>query len=558
MDRRITQTVIGAVLALVVGAAAGSIRAISTTAQEREAAGSAALERTSQNSAKPDAENRAPVDNGRYSDQIFAEKIRNATGPNRWLLLLSAAENATAQDMPGLLRAARDDNAAIRMLAARWAELDPKHMLITLGADYLLPDDSPGTLPGRYLLSDVLFEEWTKTDLAGAIKALNELPSFSSLDNLRMTVANYAMKNDVEQGLRIMKEWNIRHYIPDMKSVAEWAARDPRRAARAVVQFGSDYAGLEALKQVGKAWATTDPEGGLRFAATLDPLSRATLATELMRAWAEKNVSAAAAFAAAQSDPAFRAALGQGLAATWGKTDPTAALAWSQEHLRGTARAEAIAGLIKAAAEKSLTTASQLVADMEPGAAQNRACASIFETWFKKGKDQRDAAFEWLGSLPDPQAQRAALERVQWNWAWNDPDGVRDFLAGPHGKLASPSLIHQVARNQAAKNPEAAMEWATKLPPDRADEARNAVLQNWLMVRPEGAAEYARKLPASPARDRAIETVTQTLMYQSPEQAAEWYRSLGAAEKKKVSAIFDRSGLSDDKRRQLQQAVHGP
>ena len=76
-------------------------------------------------------------------------------------------------------------------------------------------------------------------------------------------------------------------------------------------------------------------------------------------------------------------------------------------------------------------------------AAQNRACASIFETWFAKGAGERDAAFDWLASLPDPAARTAALERVQWNWMWREPEAVRDFIAGPHGDLASQSMINQ-------------------------------------------------------------------------------------------------------------------
>jgi hypothetical protein len=243
------------------------------------------------------------------------------------------------------------------------------------------------------------------------------------------------------------------------------------------------------------------------------------------------------------------------LVTTWGKTDPAAALAWSQEQLRGGARSEVIAGLIKAAAERNIESAAELVAGMEPGGAQNRACASIFEAWFNKGKDQRNAAFEWLAALPDPEARRAALERVQWNWMWNDPTAVRDFIAGPYGQLASQSMIDQVARNQAAKNPEAAMQWASALPADRASEARNAVLQNWLNIRPEGASAYARKLPAGPERDRAIRTVSQTLIFQSPQQAAEWYRQLSGSEQKIAREVFDRTSLSKELQAELEKAM---
>jgi hypothetical protein len=34
---------------------------------------------------------------------------------------------------------------------------------------------------------------------------------------------------------------------------------------------------------------------------------------------------------------------------------------------------------------------------------------------------------------------------------------ARDFLSGPHGKLAPPDMVSQTARTQAAKKPAAAM-----------------------------------------------------------------------------------------------------
>nr|MDQ3622632.1 DNA alkylation repair protein [Verrucomicrobiota bacterium] len=232
------------------------------------------------------------------------------------------------------------------------------------------------------------------------------------------------------------------------------------------------------------------------------------------------------------------------------------ALAWSQENLHGAARNEAIASLVKSAAEKSLTTASELVADMDPGHAQNRACASIFETWFKK-TEERSAAFEWLASLPDAEARRTALERVQWNWMLREPAAVREFISGSHGDLASPSMIHQVARHEATKNPENAMQWASSLPGERAASARAAVLEGWLSIRPEGAADYARELPAGPERTNAIRTISRGLVWQNIDQADAWLKSLPPADQKIVRQVFEDTNLPKETRAKLN-AVRTP
>jgi hypothetical protein len=341
-----------------------------------------------------------------------------------------------------------------------------------------------------------------------------------------------------------------------MESIGLWAERDPRHAAEVVLKSGAGYAAQEALKAVGKAWGKSDPAGGLQFAASLEAQSRARLGSEIVRTWTGTDQKAAAAFIAEQ-DMSFRAALAPGLVEAWGKTDPSAALAWSEENLKGTARTEAIAGVIKTVSKDSLKTASQLVADMAPGAAQNSACASIFETWFGRGAGERAAAFDWLESLPDPAARSAALEKVQWDWMWRDPEGVRDFISGPHGGLASQNMINQVARNQVAKNPEAAMEWASGLSEARSSEARRSVLESWLQIRPEGATAYVSKLPSGPERENAVRTVSQNLMWQAPEQLGTWFRSLPAADQAVVRQSLDQNRLPADRQKLIEQALKG-
>jgi hypothetical protein len=538
MNRAALTTTSACALALAAGVAAGSLRSFFPATDRSESPIEAAAFGTPS------------------TDDPLTRAVRTETGAKRWLLLVSAAEKATAKDMPGIIRAAGDDPAAVRMLGAHWAALDAKHMFATLYAEFLLPDGSPAALPQRSTLMDSLFEEWSRADAAGVVKALTDIPNFPALETMRHNVVNRLMTTDVEVALRAMHEWTITNYLPDMKSVAAWAARDPRHAAEVAAKYSRGYAAQEVLKHIGKAWATSDPEGGLRFASTLPTPSRGALAPEILRGWAEKDLDAAASFVAGQNDVNFRNALAQGLVGAWGKKDPAAALEWSQVNLAGDTRNEAIGGIVAAAAEKDLVMAGELVAGMGEGAAQNRAAASLFEVWFKKGGEQRTAAFEWLSALPDKDARRAALDRVQWDWIWRDPQGVRDFIEGPHGELASGSMINQVARNQASKNPAAAMEWISKLPADHRDQARGSVLETWLSIRPDGAMDYVRRLPPGDLRGSAVQRITNTLAWQSPERAAEWIASLPEAEQKTAMNSF--GNMDPRQRGKIEQAMKKP
>ena len=100
MNRAALQTLIACALALVAGIDARNLRAISPRG-----------EKTSPLTKNAAAE--APPAN-----DPLALAMKTATGAKRWLLLVSAAEKATA----------RDDDAAVRMLATHWAGLDPKQM----------------------------------------------------------------------------------------------------------------------------------------------------------------------------------------------------------------------------------------------------------------------------------------------------------------------------------------------------------------------------------------------------------------------------------------------
>lgn len=537
MNRATLHTTIACALALVVGAAIGGMRGTFSSSE-----GEASRVQTAGRIAPSDP-----------AHSPLALAVKTELGAKGWLLRVAAAEKATVKDMPGIVRAAVDNYEAAWFLGIHWARLDPKHMFGEIYADFLQPDGAPTALPMRSALVDALFEQWTKADPAGVVKAIREAPNCSGTDSIRQAAVSCLMRVDVEIALQAMHEWKMDGFRPDMKAVAEWAARDPRHASEMAAKYASGYAAERVMAHIGKVWVNSDPEGGMQFAATLPAELRANLGTAIVGGWAEKDLAAAADFTASQSDMGFRNALANALLDPWAEKDPAAALAWSQENLRGTAATDAIGEIVRTAAEKDLVTAGELVAGLEAGSGQNLAAASLFATWFEKGKDQREAAIEWLVALPDKEAREAALERVHGNWAWNDPAGFRDFLIGPHRDLATKPMIYQAVRNEAAKNPEAAMEWAAKLAPEHVNNARKTVLRNWMQLRPEGATNFVRNLPAGPERETAIGTVTQAFGSQSPEQGAAWILTLSAAEQETAKKSF--KNLSDERCRKIEDAM---
>src|SRR5262245_6600949 len=94
--------------------------------------------------------------------------LAKSSGVTRWLYWLEALEKAVPSDFPRLARLARDNPAALQFVAARWAEIAPRHFF-----DSLVAAAKDGREPA-YQLVRVLFDEWPKRDAEGAIAALNE------------------------------------------------------------------------------------------------------------------------------------------------------------------------------------------------------------------------------------------------------------------------------------------------------------------------------------------------------------------------------------------------
>jgi hypothetical protein len=121
--------------------------------------------------------------------------------------------------------------------------------------------------------------------------------------------------------------------------------------------------------------------------------------------------------------------------------------------------------------------------------------------------------------------------------------------------LAPDYVVTQVAGMQAAKDPDAAMKWASTLPSNRAASARMGVLSNWIARSPEQAQAYVLALPAGSERQEAVRNVSMNVAYQSTERAAEWYRTLPKADQQVAKEAFERIGLSIEQRQLLEEAL---
>jgi hypothetical protein len=543
------------VVAAGIGLAVGfALRGKSGNASATAESSTVALAPPAVSQAKPVRVFNQSISNRRNDDSPLATKLERdlsmSEGVTRWLYWLEALEKAAPADFPRLARLAQGNSTAMRFVAARWVELDARHLFDTLVA----ASKQGGGFPSEEL-ARVLLDEWPKRDPEAVIAALSGAEEFGARANWRLEVAMSLVQTDVERGLRLMSEWHIESVGPRMTAITKWAAADPRHAAEFTLENPAGFASRLTMKTIAKEWARTDPGGALGFAATQPGELGSTLATTVLKEWAGQNLNEAAAWLAG-TDVRTRNRLSPTFVEVWAKEDAASALSWCESNLAGSSLAQAVGGVLKGAAERDVAGAARLVAGMNPSPARAEAALAVAQKWFPEsysGKTVPPEAISWLASL-DAESMKRALERVQWEWRNSDPKSMAAFLASPAGEQVPAQVYSILAQSMARKNPAEALEWASRLPEDLGLQAGSDAFYEWRRSQPETAMQWLRELPSTDARRQPFfQSAIRSMAYDP--QAAEQLAAMTPTDRATARSVIEAMSLPEDRRARLLEAV---
>jgi hypothetical protein len=494
------------------------------------------------------ASDREPMGASKNDASPLATKLEldlsMSTGVTRWLYWLEAVERASLSDLPRLARLARDNSTAMRLVASRWIDLNPRHLFDTLlAADPSFPSST---------LEITLLHEWPKRDPNAIIAALNEAPAFGNRNQWRARVAGSVIEQDAELGLRLFSEWSVENYGPRMTAIAKWAAADPRHAAEFTLGNPAGYFSRVAIQTVGQEWGKIDPAGALEFSASkLDALGQ-ELAGVALKTWAERNLDEAADWLA-NADPTTRNRLSAPFVEVWARIDPASALSWSESNLSGTPLAQAAGGALKGAAERDVTAAARLVSAMSPSSARTAGAIAVAEKWLPENQaEDKPVAREivaWIAKLDDESVRRV-LEKVHWGWSKYDPKGLAEFLAASKVEHVPPHVYTGLAQTLARGNPMEAIEWSNQLPPGPNLSAGGEAFAEWRRAQPDVAMSWLHELPtADPRRQSFFQNAVRNLA--RDHQAAEQFAAMNSRDRAAARPIIEKMGLSPDRRDKL-------
>jgi hypothetical protein len=505
-------------------------------------------------SARPETQKNTPRKKGKELPPAspLVKKLENdiamSKGVTRWLTWLETLEKAEASDFPRLFDLAQNNPDLMKLVATRWAEKFPRHFFDTVLARFGNGTDTP------WEALDILFSTWAKNDPNGLIAALDAGSDFGGRTSWRMQAINTLTKNDVETGLRLMSQWHIENYTPDLKNVPKWAAADPVHAAEYTLQNRAGNVTGQTLQIIAREWAKTDPAAALAFARSSGGIYKGTMSSAALSQWAEQDLKKAGEWLVS-ADSSTRNELSPNFVQTWSKSDFASALEWSQANLSGSTLARSVGNAINSVADKDPSIAASFVLDMQPSSARAEAAGAVASKWFPDtfsngGENKPPAeAVQWLSKL-DPESAKRAIGDVHWKWEDTDPKGMAAFLEHTDNDQLPDYLYQNLARTMARKDPTEALDWTGRLPEKIRGPASEYAFREWRQTQPEAAADWLAKL--SPDDSRRARLFENTIREWAPEeQKTDQLARFTAINEKAAESLLKEIPLPDERRATL-------
>jgi hypothetical protein len=249
--------------------------------------------------------------------------------------------------------------------------------------------------------------------LRNAMDALRNSGEEDLSGNLEMIVAewNEARLSSSVAALFAREAADPREELLRISLLRRWASLDPAAAAEWAKSLPPGTARAAALEQIALAWSASDSAAAWQLAESL-PNEPAREAAMFSLLYELSRSDPALAYERANSLPESpaRARFIEHAVGNWAASDPQAALAKVRDIPDPALRNASIARLATSWAETDPRAAATLAADaMDPGAAQNRAVASIVQRW---AQQDAAAARQWVDSFPDGPLKQNAMEHI--------------------------------------------------------------------------------------------------------------------------------------------------
>jgi len=216
-----------------------------------------------------------------------------------------------------------------------------------------------------------------------------------------------------------------------MEAVFAGAAQRPEEAARLGQRLcaqdpahASDYGQflITGLTAVGAY------ETAARFAAADTSSARAAWLSTTFFQWATHQPQNALTAFASISAPATRSAAFQGMVSGWAMADPASLVSYAMTLPPGEDRSHALSQALPQWVGRDTLVASEWINQLDSNPDLDTGVASV-ATLSNLVNQRPEVAVGWAESIAEPVLRANTLWMIAQQWARNDPDGIRRFIA---------------------------------------------------------------------------------------------------------------------------------
>lgn len=208
-----------------------------------------------------------------------------------------------------------------------------------------------------------------------------------------------------------------------------WAENDPASAAAWAKALPAGQFRTSAINSVLNNLAAVDPQAALdlqQSSAGNRPWQFGQMNT-IFNAWADKDVTTAAAKAVQLPAGEQRLQALQAVASTWASKDPAQAIAWANSLSNPNERRSVIGSIVSQWAGSDLNAANAWVQALPEGPVKQSALSSLGSQWSQLDPK---AAMAFAQNLPPGNARNSLLGQVVSQWAQQDPTAALDYVQG--------------------------------------------------------------------------------------------------------------------------------
>lgn len=464
-------------------------------------------------------------------------------------------------------------------ISNRWAALDPDG---AWNAVIQLKDKNLSRSMMMTVIGSI-----AQSDLGKARRLLAEIKDPQMKQSALYGLINQAASEDPEEAFRLLASEPVGHrgYGHYQSLFQKWAKDDPETAIAKLSEIKGTSNRQQALQGIAAALVTSDPQRALALANEQPPgEGRNGLLASICSTWFSSDSDAAVAWIQSlpaterskvlengswqmiQQNPAKAAELFatlplntrtahnfSNLASTWAQQDLAAARAWAESLPPGSARAQALNGIIGTVAQSDPVKAAGILGDTVINNQNYSQVATIAGEWIKT--DQK-AALAWLDGLDlRGNTRQNVHSQFMSQWVREDAPAAGRYALGIQDEKVRQQAISSLVGGWAHHDPAAAHDWImASLEGESKDRSFKSLIQNLSYQDPTTAFRFYQEATANLTPDAIEKTFGDTasqmvgsLVRDDPKAASQWVMGMpeGETRSNSIRRMVDDWGDND-------------